>query len=95
MTRLSVGTSTERRFFAALNTVTKYDYFLFGIAGFLPSDESLLRYYVLPEPKSGKSRPVNNVQLGFCLRLSTLVLRLYDLALASDWIGQRLRLSVA
>jgi molybdopterin converting factor small subunit len=25
MTRLSVGTSTERRFFAALNTVTKYE----------------------------------------------------------------------
>jgi len=37
----------------------------------------------------------NNVQLGFYTRLSTLILLIYALVLASDWIGERLRLSVA
>src|SRR5271165_607811 len=37
----------------------------------------------------------NNVQLGFYTRLSTLILLVYALVLASDWIGERLRLSVA
>jgi len=37
----------------------------------------------------------NNVQLGFYSRLSTLIILIYALVLASDWIGQRLRLSVA
>src|SRR5712692_7243313 len=37
----------------------------------------------------------NNVQLGFYSRLSTLILLIYALVLASDWIGERLRLSVA
>jgi len=37
----------------------------------------------------------NNVQLGFYNRLSTLILLIYALVLASDWIGERLRLSVA
>ena len=37
----------------------------------------------------------NNVQLGFYPRLSTLIVLIYALVLASDWIGQRLRLSVA
>jgi phosphonate transport system permease protein len=37
----------------------------------------------------------NNVQLGFYPRLSTLILLIYGLVLASDWIGERLRLSVA
>jgi phosphonate transport system permease protein len=36
----------------------------------------------------------NNVQLGFYPRLSTLILLTYALVLASDWIGERLRLSV-
>lgn len=37
----------------------------------------------------------NNVQLGFYTRLSTLILLIYALVLASDWIGERLRLRVA
>jgi phosphonate transport system permease protein len=37
----------------------------------------------------------NNVQLGFYNRLSTLILLIYALVLASDWIGERLRLRVA
>ncbi len=37
----------------------------------------------------------NNVQLGFYTRLSTLILLIYALVLASDWIGERLRLSAA
>jgi phosphonate transport system permease protein len=37
----------------------------------------------------------NNVQLGFYSRLSTLILLTYALVLASDWIGERLRLRVA
>jgi phosphonate transport system permease protein len=37
----------------------------------------------------------NNVQLGFYPRLSTLILLIYTLVLASDWIGERLRLRVA
>ncbi|HXM68491.1 MAG TPA: phosphonate ABC transporter, permease protein PhnE [Candidatus Acidoferrum sp.] len=37
----------------------------------------------------------NNVQLGFYPRLSTLILVIYALVLASDWIGERLRLHVA
>jgi ABC-type phosphate/phosphonate transport system permease subunit len=37
----------------------------------------------------------NNVQLGFYNRLSTLILLIYALVLASDWIGERLRLTVA
>ena len=37
----------------------------------------------------------NNVQLGFYSRLSTLILLIYALVLASDWIGERLRLRVA
>jgi hypothetical protein len=37
----------------------------------------------------------NNVQLGFYNRLSTLILLIYALVLASDWIGERLRLNVA
>ena len=37
----------------------------------------------------------NNVQLGFYNRLSTFILLIYALVLASDWIGERLRLSVA
>lgn len=37
----------------------------------------------------------NNVQLGFYPRLSTLILLIYGLVLASDWIGERLRLRVA
>jgi phosphonate transport system permease protein len=37
----------------------------------------------------------NNVQLGFYNRLATLILLIYALVLASDWIGERLRLSVA
>jgi phosphonate transport system permease protein len=37
----------------------------------------------------------NNVQLGFYSRLSTLILLIYALVLASDWIGERLRLGVA
>jgi phosphonate transport system permease protein len=37
----------------------------------------------------------NNVQLGFYSRLSTLILLIYALVLASDWIGERLRLKVA
>jgi phosphonate transport system permease protein len=37
----------------------------------------------------------NNVQLGFYPRLSTLILLTYALVLASDWIGERLRLRVA
>jgi len=37
----------------------------------------------------------NNVQLGFYPRLTTLTLLIYALVLASDWIGERLRLSVA
>jgi phosphonate transport system permease protein len=37
----------------------------------------------------------NNVQLGFYPRLSTLILLVYGLVLASDWIGERLRLRVA
>jgi phosphonate transport system permease protein len=36
----------------------------------------------------------NNVQLGFYPRLSTLILT-HALVLASDWIGERLRSSVA
>lgn len=36
----------------------------------------------------------NNVQLGFYPRLSTLVVLIYALVLTSDWIGERLRLSV-
>lgn len=36
----------------------------------------------------------NNVQLGFYTRLSTLILLIYALVLASDWIGERLRWSV-
>jgi phosphonate transport system permease protein len=37
----------------------------------------------------------NNVQLGFYPRLTTLILLIYALVLASDWIGERLRLNVA
>lgn len=37
----------------------------------------------------------NNVQLGFYPRLTTLILLVYALVLTSDWIGERLRLSVA
>ena len=37
----------------------------------------------------------NNVQLGFYTRLSTLILLIYAMVLTSDWIGERLRLSVA
>ena len=37
----------------------------------------------------------NNVQLGFYSRLSTLILLVYALVLASDWIGERLRLRIA
>jgi phosphonate transport system permease protein len=37
----------------------------------------------------------NNMQLGFYPRLSTLILLVYALVLASDWIGERLRLRVA
>lgn len=37
----------------------------------------------------------NDVQLGFYPRLSTLILLIYGLVLASDWIGERLRLRVA
>lgn len=37
----------------------------------------------------------NNVQLGFYNRLATLILLIYALVLASDWIGERLRLIVA
>jgi phosphonate transport system permease protein len=37
----------------------------------------------------------NNVQLGFYPRLTTLILLIYALVLASDWIGERLRLQVA
>ncbi len=37
----------------------------------------------------------NNVQLGFYPRLTTLILIIYALVLASDWIGERLRLHVA
>ena len=37
----------------------------------------------------------NNVQLGFYPRLTTLILLVYALVLASDWIGERLRLRVA
>ena len=37
----------------------------------------------------------NEVQRGFYLRLSTLVLLVYALVLTSDWIGERLRLRVA
>jgi len=37
----------------------------------------------------------NNVQLGFYPRLTTLIVLIYALVLASDWIGQRLRLRVA
>jgi len=37
----------------------------------------------------------NNVQLGFYTRLTTLVLVVYAMVLASDWIGERLRLRVA
>jgi phosphonate transport system permease protein len=37
----------------------------------------------------------NNVQLGFYPRLSTLILLICALVLASDWIGERLRWSVA
>ena len=37
----------------------------------------------------------NNVQLGFYSRLSTLILVIYALVLASDWMGERLRLHVA
>ena len=37
----------------------------------------------------------NNVQLGFYPRLSTLILLIYVLVLASDWIGERLRIRVA
>ncbi|HZW92945.1 MAG TPA: phosphonate ABC transporter, permease protein PhnE [Candidatus Eremiobacteraceae bacterium] len=37
----------------------------------------------------------NNVQLGFYSRLSTLILVIYALVLASDWIGERLRVGVA
>lgn len=37
----------------------------------------------------------NNVQLGFYPRLTTLILLIYALVLASDWMGERLRLHVA
>lgn len=37
----------------------------------------------------------NNVQLGFYPRLATLIFLIYALVLASDWIGERLRLKVA
>jgi len=37
----------------------------------------------------------NNVQLGFYPRLTTLILLIYALVLASDWIGERFRLHVA
>jgi phosphonate transport system permease protein len=37
----------------------------------------------------------NNVQLGFYTRLSTLIGLIYALVLVSDWIGERLRWSVA
>jgi len=37
----------------------------------------------------------NNVQLGFYPRLTTLILMIYSMVLASDWIGERLRLKVA
>jgi phosphonate transport system permease protein len=37
----------------------------------------------------------NNVQLGFYPRLSTLILLICALVLATDWIGERLRLRVA
>jgi phosphonate transport system permease protein len=37
----------------------------------------------------------NNVQLGFYSRLSTLILLIYALVVASDWIGERLRIGVA
>jgi phosphonate transport system permease protein len=37
----------------------------------------------------------NNVQLGFYNRLTTLILLIYALVLASDWIGERLRLNIA
>lgn len=37
----------------------------------------------------------NNVQLGFYSRLSTLILLVYGLVLASDWIGERVRMRVA
>ena len=37
----------------------------------------------------------NNVQPGFYNRLTTLILLIYALVLASDWIGERLRLSVS
>jgi phosphonate transport system permease protein len=37
----------------------------------------------------------NNVQLGIYSRLTTLTLLVYALVLTSDWIGERLRLSIA
>ena len=37
----------------------------------------------------------NNVQLGFYPRLTTLILLIYAMVVASDWLGERLRLHVA
>jgi phosphonate transport system permease protein len=37
----------------------------------------------------------SNVQLGFYPRLTTLMLLIYALVLATDWVGERLRLRVA
>ena len=37
----------------------------------------------------------NNVQLGFYSRLSTLILLIYALVLASDWVSERVRVGVA
>ena len=38
---------------------------------------------------------LNLLQLGFYSRLSTLILLIYALVLASDWISERVRVSVA
>lgn len=37
----------------------------------------------------------NNVQLGFYPGLTTLILLIYALVIASDWTGERVRLNLA
>lgn len=44
----------------------------------------------MTSPKSGQAI-YNNVQLGFYPRVATLIILIYALVVATDWLGERLR----
>jgi len=64
---------------------------------FLRWEMNLRAFTILgPVSRCGQGQAIhNNVQLGFYPRLSTPILLTYALVLTRDWIGARLRLSLA